>query len=255
MDANTILWITTAVLGIGGLLILITGKHRTPSEGMQTVLHGIVPLIAAISYFSMAAGQGHVILPTDTAAPGTAGTRILYWARYADWTITTPLLLVSLGLSGMHTARTRNWLLVGAVLADLLMIVTAFAFGASETAWVKWSWFTVSCAAFLGVYYVIWGPQLQASNEARDDVRSSYRSHAAMLSVLWLIYPFVLAVAPDGLNVLSDSLSVLSIAVLDVLSKVAYGFLTVASDKSVTDRDLQETPAPQTTARQPAYAR
>ena len=70
-------------------------------------------------------------------------------------------------------------------------------------------------------------------------MRSSYRRNASILSVLWLIYPVILAVAPDGLNVISDSLSVLAIALLDIVSKVAYGFLTVASDTRTTDLDLK----------------
>ena len=158
MTSNTILWITTFLMTGGGLLILAVGKRRTPSEQMQTVLHGIVPIIAACSYFAMSTGQGFITLPTDDAlAAGTHATRIFYWARYVDWTFTTPLLLVSLGLSGTHSGKTRTDLLTGAALADLLMIVTAFAFGASEVAWMKWTWFAISRVALLGVYYVICG--------------------------------------------------------------------------------------------------
>ena len=58
--------------------------------------------------------------------------------------------------------------------------------------------------------------------------------------MLWLIYPIILAVAPDGLNIVSDSFSVLVIAVLDTLAKVVYGLMTVASDAKATDRDLAE---------------
>jgi bacteriorhodopsin len=241
MNSVTILWITTLLMTAGGLLILLVGKRRTPSEQMQTILHGLVPIIAACAYFAMATGQGSVTLPTDAAiATGTHATRIFYWARYVDWTVTTPLLLVSLGLSGVHSGRTRSDLLLGAVLADLLMIVTAFAFGASEVAWMKWTWFIISCVAFLGVYYVIWGPQMQANARERDDIRASYRRHSAVLSVLWLVYPIVLAVAPDGANVISDSLSVLAIAIVDLAAKVVYGLMTIAADKSATDRDLTE---------------
>lgn len=247
MDSHTILWISTVVLGAGGLLLLLIGKHRTPAEGLQTVLHGTIPLMAACSYFAMAVGQGLVELPN-----GPGATRILYFARYIDWAFTTPLLLLSLGISGMHAGKKHAGLLTGAVLSDLLMIATAFCFSASEVAWIRWTWFIISCAAFLGVYYVIWGPQLRANTKERADIRSAYRSHATMLSVLWLIYPVALALSPDGLSVISDAAGVLSIAVLDVLSKVAFGLVCTSSDKSVTERDLQDTQAPQAASRQPA---
>ncbi len=228
-------------MALGGMAILMKGKRRTSSEGLQTVLHGIVPLIAACSYFAMATGQGLIMLPTDTAvATGATATRIFYFARYIDWLFTTPLLLVSLGLTAMHAGRKQAGLFVGAVLADLMMIITAFTFSASEVAWMRWTWFIISCAAFLGVYYVIWVPQKEANSLERDDVRSIYVRDASVLSVLWLGYPIILAVAPDGLNVVSDSFSVLVIAVLDVLAKVVYGLMTVVSDERVTNRDLAE---------------
>ena len=224
---------------IGGLTNLAVGKRRTPTEGLQTVLHGLVPIIAACSYFAMATGQGAIDLPTDAALlTGTHATRTFYYARYIDWTFTTPLLLLSLALTAMHSGEKRVGLIAGVIISDVIMIVTAFAFGASEVNWMKWTWFIVSCAAFLGVYYVIWIPQVQANAAERADVRSSYKNCATMLSVLWLIYPFVLAVSPDGLNVVGDAVSVLGVAILDVLSKVAYGLLSVTADAKATDQDL-----------------
>jgi bacteriorhodopsin len=240
MDSHTLLWLTTLVMTAGGLLILLTGKRRTPSEELHTVLHGVVPLIAACSYFAMANGQGAIILGADAATAGTGAGRIFYFARYIDWTFTTPLLLVTLSMTAMHAGQKRPGAIAGVVLADVLMILTAFFFGMSEVAWIKWTWFIVSCAAFLGVFYVIWISQMQANALERDDVRTSYRRNASVLTVLWLIYPVVLAVAPDGLNIIGDTLSVLLIAILDVVSKVVYGLMTVASDAKTTERDLAE---------------
>ena len=59
--------------------------------------------------------------------------------------------------------------------------------------------------------------------------------------MLWLIYPVILAVAPDGLHWIGDTASVLAIAILDVVSKVVYGLMTLASDAKTTERDLAET--------------
>ena len=242
MTANLILWATAIIMLAGGLLILATGKRRTQAEGLHTVLHGVVPIIAACSYLAMATGQGLVTLPTDVAvAAGQATpTRVFYYARYIDWTFTTPLLLLSLGLTAMRHGPKRYGALVGAVLADLIMIITAFAFGASLQDWTKWTWFFVSCVSFLGVYYVIWKPQMEANAGERDDIQATYRREAAILSVVWLVYPVILAVAPDGLNVVSDGTSVLVIAITDIIAKVIYGYMSVKSDTAATDRDLAE---------------
>jgi len=125
MDAQTLLWLTTLVMTAGGLFILSIGKRRTPSEELHTVLHGIVPLIAACSYFAMANGQGAIVLGPNAASAGTNTGRIFYFARYIDWTFTTPLLLITLSMTAMHAGQKRAGAIAGAVLADVMMILTA----------------------------------------------------------------------------------------------------------------------------------
>ena len=241
MTSPNVLWATTIIMFVGGLVILLVGKRRTAAEELHTVCHGIVPIIAACSYFAMATGQGSVLLPTDAAVQaGTGATRIFYFARYIDWSFTTPLLLLTLSNLAMRSGPKRYGAITGVILADVMMIATAFVFGASEVFWVKWAWFAISCIAFLGVYYVLWIPNLQANAQERDDVRSSYRRQASLLSIVWLLYPVILAVAPDGIGAIGDAASVLGIAILDVIAKVVFGLMSIASDAKATDRDLAE---------------
>ena len=47
MNSNHILWVTTIIMLAGGLLILATGKRRTKTEGLHTVLH-LEPAIVAL---------------------------------------------------------------------------------------------------------------------------------------------------------------------------------------------------------------
>ena len=170
--------------------------------------------------------------------------RVFYFGRYIDWTFTTPLLLVSLAVTGMHAGTKRPGLIAGAVLADVIMIATAFAFGASTVGWMKWTWFIISCVAFLGVYFVIWKSQMEANALERDDVQASYRRSATILSVLWLIYPLILAVSTDGLSVISSTAGVASIGILDLVSKVVYGLYAVANTTKLTNEDTGEAPLP-----------
>ena len=254
MDSKFWLWLTTAIMTVGGLAILGLGKRRTPGEELQTVMHGIVPLIAACSYFAMASGQGAVILPILHPTAGGQTGRIFYFARYIDWTFTTPLLLASVVMTAMHAGPKRAGIIVGVILADVMMILTALFFGASEILTLKWLWFLVSCVAFLGVYYVLLVSAMQASQAERSDVRSVYRRDALLLSVVWFLYPIVLAISPDGLNVISDALGVFFIAVLDIVAKVVFGLLSVQSDAKIIERDLGEVGtvgSTYTTVRQP----
>ena len=243
MSAQTWLWLDTILMLGGGLLILALGRARTGPEQSHTIYHGIVPIIAACSYFAMAIGQGSYVLPLGAAA-GTG--RVFYYARYIDWTFTTPLLLLSLAGTGMHSGMRRSGMVAGLLIADVMMILTALFFGMSEVFWIKWTWFAVSCAAFLGVYYVIWGPLLAQSALETPTVQSDYRRNAIILSVLWLVYPLILAVSTDGLSMISSAAGVALIAIIDLVSKVAYGLLSVTSTtKLVTDELADGSRVPQ----------
>ena len=226
MTAQFWLWLGTVSMLLGGFAILGVGKRRTGQEQAHTIYHGTVPIIAACSYFAMATGQGAIVLPLGADA---AAGRLFYYARYIDWTFTTPLLLLSLCATAMHSGLRRGGLVAGLLLADVIMILTAFFFGLSEVGWVKWTWFLVSCVAFLAVYYVMWVPLLQETRSESARVQSEYRRDAAILSVVWLVYPLILAVSPDGLGVIGTTLGVALIAIIDLIAKVVYGLMTTLS--------------------------
>ena len=239
MDSQFWLWLDTILMVAGGLVILAIGKQRTAGEQSHTIYHGIVPIIAASSYFAMAVGQGLMTLHNDV--PGNPA-RLFYYARYVDWTFTTPLLLLSLAYTAMHSGMRKSGMVAGLLISDVIMILTSFFFGASEVIWIKWTWFAVSCVAFLGVYYVIWGPMLRENRHEAPQAQSDYRTNAIILSVLWLIYPLILAVCPDGLGLLGDTPSVASVAVLDLVSKVAYGLFAVVATTKLVTTDLTNRP-------------
>ncbi len=234
MDSQFWLWLDTLAMLAGGGVILVAGKQRTAHEQAHTIFHGIVPIIAACSYLAMAVGQGSVILGQTAAGGG----RLFYFARYLDWTFTTPLLLLALAYTALESGLRRGGLIAGLLLADVMMIVTSFFFGASDVIWIKWTWFAVSCVAFLAVYYVMWGPLLRENASERASVQADYRRNAAMLSVLWLIYPIILFFSTDGTGIFGDTLGVALIAVLDLVSKVAYGLLTISSTRNLVDEEV-----------------
>lgn len=231
------LWLDTIAMLAGGLAILAMGKRRTPGEESHTVLHGIVPIIAACSYFAMAVGQGSIVLPIE----GVAGaTREFFFARYIDWSFTTPLLLLGLSLTALRSGVRRPGAVGGLLLADLMMILTALFFGLSVTSWIKWTWFLISCVAFLGVFYVLWVSLREENAAEREDTQANYRRNATILTALWTAYPVILLVSTDGLGVIGPTAGVALIAILDLVSKVGYGLMATASHTKSVDRNLAE---------------
>ena len=235
MTSQTWLWLDAIAMLAGGGLILAVGKRRTGHEEAHTVIHGIVPIIAACLYLLMATGQGSLPLPV---LPGSTTTRTFYYGRYIDWTFTTPLLLMGLAFTSMPSGLRRAGAILGMLLADVMMIATALAFGASVFEWMKWTWFIVSCVAFLGVYYVMWVSLLEEAGRERAAVRSNYVRSAAILSVLWFLYPVILGLGTDGAGILSSTTSVALIAIVDLASKVGYGLISTFSGAKLVDQDL-----------------
>ena len=228
------LWLDVVLMSLGGAAILAIGKRRTPHEEAHTALHGIIPFIAASAYFAMAVGQGSYVLPIANT-PGA--TRLFYYARYIDWTFTTPLLLIVTAMSAIHSVPRRFGTVGAMVAADLLMIATALFFGMSVNLSIKWTWFIVSCAAFLPIYWVLWKPLLAESMTERDDVTRAYRTEAAMLSALWFLYPVILLFSTDGLGTLTTTASVALIAIVDLLAKPVYGLVAIRNQTRIVDRD------------------
>ena len=82
-------------------------------------------MVAAIAYFSMGAGLGQAPINVEFPRPGSAqvgsaGSREIFYVRYIDWFVTTPLLLLDLLLTaGLPTAT-----ILITILADEVMIVT-----------------------------------------------------------------------------------------------------------------------------------
>ena len=88
-------------------ITLLIGINAAKSKAAGRVLFPatFVTGIASISYFSMASGGGWVIAPD---------CRQLFVARYMDWLITTPLLLIDLGI----VAGVSRWDIMALVLSD-----------------------------------------------------------------------------------------------------------------------------------------
>lgn len=221
-------WVGTLGMAVGALVLFLVGKKRTQDEEAHTIVHVVVTIVAACSYLRMAFGQGGVRI----------GERTFWYARYLDWTITTPLLLLGLCMTALHGAHRRPALVAAVLGADALMIVTGLFSGLSEDPTHRFVWFGVSCGAFLAVYAALFGP-LRREASLRDGARRrAYGRNALVLAVLWLIYPVVVGLGPHGAGVISPTTETGWIAVVDLLAKVAYGLIFSHDSKIIATGDL-----------------
>ncbi|EON62542.1 hypothetical protein W97_01766 [Coniosporium apollinis CBS 100218] len=211
----------------------------------KRIFHFITTLItifAALSYFAMATGHGvayhHIVVnESHPHVPDTEHEiyRQVFFARYIDWTVTTPLLLLDLcllaGLNGAH--------ILMAIIADVIMILTGLfaAFGAESNP-QKWGWYTISCIAYL---VVIWHLALHGRAMAMSkggNVARFFGALAAFTLILWTAYPIVWGFA-DGARRVSIDAEIMCYAVLDVLAKVGFGAWLLISHATIPEIGLE----------------
>lgn len=235
MTESTWLWTGFFGMALGAIVLVVQMGRKNPDEEAHGVLHSIVPMIAAALYLLMALGQGGMEIDHG---------RAFLYARYVDWSITTPLLLLALAMMALKDIRKRLGLVLALIGADVYMILTGLVAGYSPTSSPeKWIWFLVSSGAFVAVYWILWGPlRAEAELSGRAAV---YKRNAAILSVVWFAYPIVFLLGTDGLLLISPALTALFFTALDLIAKVGYGILATAETNRLQAREASMRPLPQ----------
>ena len=210
------------IMSLASLAIYAKGSKTSPALH-HTLLHAAVPFIAATAYLAMTFGIGTLV---------NFNGSVTYLALYADWSVTTPILLASLVLLAFHergrTGEVGGYL-TAIIVLDVLMIVTGLISSLAVVPALKWVWYLWSCAAFLGVLYLLWVPLRAMAVERGEALGTAYQKNVAFLTVIWFLYPIVFLIGPEGLKIISDPTSVWAILIMDVLAKVVYAFYAAAN--------------------------
>lgn len=234
MDTTAFL-VGFTIMSLASLAIYATGSKDPPSRH-HTLLHAAVPFIAATAYLAMAFGIGTLVKLDDSTT---------YVARYLDWSVTTPILLSGLVLVAFHekgrTGEVGGYL-TAIIVLDVLMILTGLISSLAVVPAVKWIWYAWSCAAFLGVLYLLWGPLRAMAVSRGPGLGTAYTKNVGFLTVVWFLYPIVFAIGPEGVRAITDPQSVWAILVLDVAAKVGYAFFAASNiDKALRSEPARET--------------
>ncbi len=214
---QTVLWIGTAVMTLGLLVFVYMTSTAAEENKHFYYATSLVPLIAATAYFAMATGHGQVMI---------AG-RTFFFARYADWVFTTPLLLLDIALLALPSVRGRLGLVGVLIGADVYMIVTGLVAGLL-TGPDKYVWFATSTVAFIVVLYIL----VQMLGEARSrnpEIGKLVSTLSTLTIALWICYPIVWLIGTEGFGLIPLAAEVVLYAILDVSAKVGFGFVLLSN--------------------------
>ncbi|WP_435094898.1 bacteriorhodopsin [Halorubrum sp. N11] len=217
MLVDTVLWAWIGVLAMGAgtvppLWAWVTRSSETgESHAVYYATLAGVTGVAALAYLAMALEFSTV------ATPGGD----LPVARYIDWLITTPLLLLYLGL----LARPSRRLLGGLVAIDVVVIAGGIT-AVVTVGVVSWVAFGVAMAAYVALIYGLLVSLPRSASAEADRVRAVFGTLRNITVVLWTLYPVVWLLAPTGFGLLTPATEMLVFIYLDIVSKV--GFVVVA---------------------------
>ena len=210
-------WLWIGVFGmVSGCLVFGYGASHAPNERAKVVytLNFFICLIAAGLYLAMALGLGFSMI----------AERPTFWVRYLTWFCSTPLLLLNLAFLGRINVLTTGSLLG----ANAFMIATGFV-GAITPKPMNQIWYFVSCGAYLATLYLLLNPYRVQAKQNYPGAKSVFHRLLMTHVVLWTLYPVVWILAATGFSIISQGYETMSYALLDLASKVGFGFLSLNS--------------------------
>ncbi len=229
------LWIGTIGMTLGTLYFIGRGRGVRDQKMQEFyIITTFITTIAAAMYFAMATGFG----VTEVMVGDEALT--IYWARYADWLFTTPLLLLDLALLA---GANRNTIatLIG---LDIFMIGTGAIAAFAATPGTRIAWWGISTGALLVLLYVLVGTLSANARSQSPEVASLFGRLRNLVIVLWLLYPVVWILGTEGtFGILPLYWETAAFMVLDLSAKVGFGVVLLRS-RSVLERVVSPTAAP-----------
>ena len=199
-------------MAAGALLFFAWSRKPKGVHQAEYTVAILIPVWSALAYLAMSYGMGQ----TEIAGQTT------YWGRYVDWIVTTPLLLLALGLTAMHRLKVRDgallWALVG---TDVIMILCGLVADLS-TGPARAVFFLCGVFALLAILYLTWGPLRALAFKQGDDLGKVYTTVAGLLSVLWIAYPTIWWLGPSGSGAIDQSLESWLYVIVPIVSKVGF---------------------------------
>lgn len=222
-------WLYVGVMAAGAITFVIMRANPRGVPGYEYLIAIIIPTWSGLAYMSMALGQGMT----------EVGGQITFYARYLDWVVTTPLLLLALSLTAMFYVPKNFTIIATIMITDVIMILTGliadFSLGIN-----RFIWYSIGMAALVIILYIIWSPLYRIAKSQGRRLRQVYVRVAAYLSALWVGYPLTWLIGPSGLGMVGQNVDTFLFIVLPIFSKVGFSILDLTSLRSLYDKQREK---------------
>jgi len=223
-------WAVTAVMALSSF-VFVAMSFRVGRE--RRIFHYItaaITLVASIAYFTMASNLGYAAVAVEFQRSNhkVAGIyREIFYVRYIDWVVTTPLLLLDLLLTAGMPWPT----ILYTILIDEIMIITGLV-GALVVSSYKWGYFVFAMLALFFIAYNVVLVGRAHAGSINSTVGKTYTLCGAWTIFLWFMYPIAWGLSEGG-NVISPDSEAIFYGILDILAKPVFGALLLIGHRNI----------------------
>lgn len=217
----TALWVGVVSHSFSALAYVIASKRCKESNQIYYHINIIICSIATTCYFLMAMRQSDYV---------TEDGHLVLWARYLEFLIGTPLLLLDLCMIINLPTATMFYI----CFMDILMIGAGWFATISTTNIAKWGLFILGCIFFYPILDAVLGFTPVLKN---NDSNSGHNRFVILYTaVVWNGYA-ILWILHDGFGWVSLDTECVMHTVLDILAKDLFGVVLLYNHIE-NDRDI-----------------
>jgi bacteriorhodopsin len=118
------------------------------------------------------------------------------------------------------------------------MIVTGFVATISPNRSIGHIWYVVSCFAFLATAYLLVNQYRLEAERKHPRSKKVFRKLLTVHLVFWTAYPIVWLLGNTWLNLINQGTETMFYTLLDLASKVGFGFLSLNSLHNLEQADV-----------------
>ncbi|KAI5453080.1 hypothetical protein NCC49_006109 [Naganishia albida] len=223
------LYAVFAMMAVSVMVMAFFSRKRARGTRIFHQLATMILTVSAIDYFAMASNLGNTPISTTMRRQGT---RAIWYSRYIDWSITVPLLLLTLLLAtGLPLGDLTTVIFFGLVFVISLLI------GALIESDYKWGFYVFAIVSILYVAYHILSPARASARLLGLDWGRTFTRAAGLLVLVWALYPVCWALS-EGANVMGTTGEMIFYSILDILAKPVYLFMHITALSKLNYADL-----------------
>lgn len=152
-------------------------------------------------------------------------TPLKQYTWYCDWIISTPLIMLALGLTAMYPLEKVNKSILFALLSSQFMIIaTGYLAEICPTLNGKLTFFMVGNLIMALLFYIVAGPLRKIAAE-NAHMKNKFSRLILLLLIFWTSYPLAWIIGTPGYGIISPFATNILFVILPILCKPVFGIV------------------------------